>query len=84
MPSIMAIYSVGAIFAQLVVGTFYDKVGMTVGLAGNAAIGILVLFFCLLYIRSVLQFPFIAMLCLALGGCVASLGTPMHRQVFRQ
>lgn len=75
--SIMAIYSVGAIFAQLVVGTFYDKVGMTVGLAGNAAIGIIGLIL-LSFIHTLgSAIPFIAMLCLALGGCVASLGTPM-------
>lgn len=75
--SIMAIYSVGAIFAQLVVGTFYDKVGMTVGLAGNAAIGIIGLILLSLIHTLGSAIPFIAMLCLALGGCVASLGTPM-------
>ena len=75
--SIMAIYSVGAIFAQLVVGTFYDKVGMTVGLAGNAAIGIIGLILLSLIHTLGSAIPFIAMLCLALGGCLASLGTPM-------
>lgn len=75
--SIMAIYSVGAIFAQLVVGTFYDKVGMTAGLAGNAAIGIIGLILLSLIHTLGSAIPFIAMLCLALGGCVASLGTPM-------
>lgn len=75
--SIMAIYSVGAIFAQLVVGTFYDKVGMTVGLAGNAAIGIIGLILLSLIHTLGSAIPFIAMLCLAFGGCVASLGTPM-------
>ena len=50
---------------------------MTVGLAGNAAIGIIGLILLSLIHTLGSAIPFIAMLCLALGGCVASLGTPM-------
>lgn len=75
--TIMMFYSFGAIVAQILMGSLFDKIGLQKGLVVNVAFAIV----SLILLSSLNLFgtvtPYIAMLLLALGTCVNSLLPPL-------
>lgn len=74
---VMATYSFCAIFAQLIMGTLYDKIGLVKGLFINAAFGIVALVILLFVGKIGVTAAFIAAGLLSFGGVVSTLVPPL-------
>lgn len=74
---IMVVYSIGAIFAQLIMGTLFDKIGLVKGLLVSATLAIIGLLLLAMMNTIGSAAPYIAMVFTAMGGCLATLGPPL-------